>query len=145
MFCKECGYEITEGKFCIECGTPVNAVQNFTDKEKNESSYWGYLNSYEFNRWSQGISTSLIIWGVLNLFWAPIFGVLLLFFGILIYLLKSSVIMTVFGVIWLLVALYQLYVGLFLISSFIILAIINGLFSIYLLYKVNEFKTKGNV
>ena len=140
MFCKECGSEITGGKFCSECGTPVNEEQNVPKEEKNDFSNWGYLNSIDFNKWTQGIGTSLIIWGVLNLFWAPIFGVLLLFFGILIYILKSSTIVTVFGSIWLLVALYQLYIGLFLIASYTILAIINGLFSIYLLYKVNKFQ-----
>ena len=140
MYCKECGSEIIDGKFCSECGTPINTEQNVHQDEKDKVSNWGYLNSNNFNKWAQGIGTSLIIWGVLNLFWAPIFGVLLLFFGILIYILKSSTIVTVFGSIWLLVALYQLYIGLFLIASYTILAIINGLFSIYLLYKVNKFQ-----
>jgi len=142
MFCKECGSEITDEKFCSECGALVNDVQNVPKEEKNEFSNSGYLKSKDFNKWAQGIGTSLIIWGVLNLFWAPIFGVLLLFFGILIYILKSSTIVTVFGAIWLLAALYQLYIGLFLIASYTILALINGLFSIYLLYKVNKFKTE---
>jgi len=140
MYCKECGSEIIDGKFCSECGTPINTEQNVHHDEKDKVSNWGYLNSNNFNKWAQGIGTSLIIWGVLNLFWAPIFGVLLLFFGILIYLLKSSTIVTVFAAIWLLVALYQLYIGLFLIASYTILAIINGIFSIYLLYKVNKLK-----
>ena len=144
MFCKECGAEV-DGNFCQECGAPVNAVKNIPKENHNEFSNWGYLSSNDFNKWAQGIGTSLIIWGILNLFWASYFGILLLFFGILTYTLKSSTIIIIFGAIWLLVALYQLYIGLFLIEWYFFLAIINGIFSIYLLYKVNKFENNGHV
>lgn len=141
MYCKECGTEILDGKFCSECGAPVNGVLNDNKQDKNGISNFGYLSSTDFNKWSQGVGTSLIIWGVINLLFAPYFGIMLLFFGILIYLIKSSNLIILFGSLWLLVALYQLYVGLFLIASYMLFAVVNGIFSIYLLYKVNKFKT----
>ena len=40
MYCKECGSEITDGKFCPNCGTPIKPkISNKALKEsKNEES-----------------------------------------------------------------------------------------------------------
>ena len=33
MYCSECGNEIADGKFCKECGTPINEVPKKIKKE----------------------------------------------------------------------------------------------------------------
>lgn len=130
MYCKVCGTEINDGNFCHECGTSFHTNVTSNDLKSNP----------KFLQWTKTTSVELGLWGIFNLFFASYFGIMFLFFAILIYITKSYNVILIFGAVWLLSALYQLYLGLFVESNFIFYALINGVFSIYLIYKINKFQ-----
>jgi hypothetical protein len=136
MYCKECGAEIDGGKFCKECGTAVGEVKN----EVRSNNYDPLQLDPKYLKWIGSLIISLAVFGILNFIFAPLAGVILIVFAVLIYVTKSINVVTVFAIIWLLLTLYQLYLGLYFSSTYMFLALINGAFSIYILYKVNQFK-----
>ncbi len=147
LICDKCGgyYELQPSESPedfdenCECGGVLYCSDSVLSNGKKDKI------SNNFNRWIKSTVFWLIIWGVLNLFWAPIGGVVLLGFGILIYFSKNSMVVTLFGAIWLLLALSQFYLGLQVNSLYIIFAVINGFSSIYILYRINRFeKINGN-
>lgn len=141
MYCKECGTEINGGKFCKECGTAVGEVK----KDIRPNNYDPLQLNPKYLKWIGSLILSLAVFGVLNFIFAPLAGVILIIFAALIYVTKSINVISVFGVIWLLLTLYQLYLGLYFSFTYMFLALINGVFSIYILYKVNQFKKVAEI
>ena len=141
MYCKECGTEIDGGKFCQECGTAVGEVKD----EVRSNNYDPLQLDPKYLKWVGSLILSLAVFGVLNFIFAPLAGVILIIFAALIYVTKSINVISVFGIIWLLLTLYQLYLGLYFSSTYMFLALINGAFSIYILYKVNQFKKVAEI
>ncbi|MBZ2166638.1 zinc ribbon domain-containing protein [Methanobacterium spitsbergense] len=71
MYCKECGAEIENGKFCSECGTSINSTKK---KEGSEKKTTKKLKVWE--------SVALLILLPLALYW--ILGILFAVAGLII-------------------------------------------------------------
>lgn len=143
-YCKKCGKEVN-GQFCSECDAQIEIKKDDEYLSLKDNGWQqqlnGYLSSNNFDVWYKGISLSLLILGVLNLIFEPYSGIILLFIGMLIYFFKSLNLIMYLGLIWLIVALYQLYFGLSNINySYMFVAVINLLFSFHVVFKVKRFR-----
>lgn len=141
VYCDECGNEVN-GTVCNNCGAQKKPRKN-DEHVPLKGSGWqpnisGYLSSNDFNVWYKGIRISILILGIINLIFAPYFGIIYLFLGLLIYLFKSVNLIILFTTIWLITAFSQLFVGFSnLTVSYLLIAMINVIFSSYILFKVN--------
>ena len=131
VFC-ECGEEITNEKVknCPECGREVTRLNPFTGKFEP-------LKPADKDAWPKTLSKLAGAWGVINLlFLAWLTASLLIFFAILIYITRNLRIIYLFSAIWLLIAIIQLFSGVYYISTgneqagwIILLALINFIFA----------------
>lgn len=162
MKCSKCGVDnIGDAEFCQECGASLDgerktvsdkinkAIMNAAPGEgtsellgiKHEEVEDKLEKRTERDKWPNRLALYLVIWGVLNLFFAWLFGGILLFFAVLIYASKSYKAIYAFGIIYLLFALIQLLVGFYLIPEsyiLIIFSIINLAMGGYIIYKTRK-------
>ncbi len=89
-------------------------------------------------KWPKRLALYLGIWGVVNLFFTWIFGGILIFFAVLIYASKSYKAIYAFGIVYLLLALIQFFLGVYYINSSYATLISQGYFYIFV---VNLFLT----
>lgn len=130
-YCSECGAELNdEDKFCKECGAE-NPIKPEAEKKEKINPYTGYPEKEvdketEKDKWPKNLSIGLGVWGVLNIFFAWLFGAILIFFAVLIYASKSYKAIYAFGVVYLLIALVQLILGILLTGSTFVSEINQG-------------------
>jgi uncharacterized membrane protein YvbJ len=140
MYCKNCGSELHEGNFCQECGTATGDIHK---KATYTENYDPLQLDPKYLKWVGSIILSLGIFGVLNFLFAPLAGVILIIFGVLIYITKSINVIIGFAMVWLLLVLYQFYTALYFNPGYLFFVLINGTYVGYLLYKVNHFKNEA--
>lgn len=108
MQCENCGNLIQEenAKFCPECGMKIQAKTGISGKLRNFNA------GPEREAWPQRLAITLFFWGIVNLILtSPWGGGVLIFFAVLILASRSSLAIYAFGVIWLLIAFFQLMYG----------------------------------
>jgi uncharacterized membrane protein YvbJ len=108
MECKKCGSLIQDenANFCPECGTEIPRKTGISEGLRNLNA------GPEKEAWPKRIAITLFFWGIINLiFTSPFGGGILIFFAVLIFASRSSLAIYAFGVIWLLVAFFQLIYG----------------------------------
>lgn len=71
----------------------------------------------EKEKWPNRLALYLGAWGILNLFFAWIFGGILIFFAVFIYASKNYKAIYAFGIVYLLLASLQLFLGAYYINS----------------------------
>jgi hypothetical protein len=140
IYCKECGTEV-DGKFCPECGTGLDDLTNNVPDPEDYDPYTDL--NYKYLKWVNSLTVSLVFFGLLNFFFAPLAGFILLVSAVLIYITKSIITITVFALIWLIIVLYQLYAALYVNPGYLILVLVNGTYVGFLLRKVNNFKNEA--
>ena len=143
MECENCGELIHEEyEFCPECGMKIPERTGISGKLRNLTA------GPEKEAWPKSLAITLFFWGIINLiFTLPLWGGILIFFAVLIYVSRNSMVIYSFGAVWLLVALTQLIIGVIYaqytgssrINSngymLIIVSIINFFFAGYSIYK----------
>ena len=149
MECENCGELIHEEyEFCPECGMKIPERTGISGKLRNLTA------GPEKEAWPKSLAITLFFWGIINLiFTLPLWGGILIFFAVLIYASRNSMVIYAFGCIWLVFAFIQLitgvtynhYIGSSSLNSsgcmLIIISIINFFFAGYSIYKnraVNE-------
>lgn len=124
-FCDNCGFKNDwESKYCQECGW------KFTDNK---------IKGPAKDKVIRDTALGLGFWGIINLLYAPLGGVILVFFAILIYASKSIKAILAFGIVWLIVASVQLLLAIEEDSYLIIFAIINLAVAGYIIYKSRQY------
>jgi hypothetical protein len=143
MECENCGELIYEEyEFCPECGMKI--------QEKTDiSGILGRLTSGTGKEvWAKSLAIILFSWGIINLvFTSPLWGGILIFFAVLIYASRNSMVIYAFGGVWLIFAFIQLITGVTYNQNIgssslnskgymlIIVSIINFFFAGYSIYK----------
>lgn len=143
--CENCGTENSNrNSFCAECGTKIK-----TETGKQEYKFKP-LQETKTN-YSNRMAAILGVWGIVNLIFGSVLGAgVLIFFAILVFASKSLRAIYAFAIIWLLIALFQLIMGVLNLQGYyeangpllIFLAIINFAFGGWTIYDTRKFEGK---
>jgi len=99
----------------------------------------------KLNKWIKSLVIWMGIWGIFNLFIAPLGGIILIFFAGLIYYTKSFKITYIFGIFWLIISIIQAFLSLYADIPFnLIFAVVNGAIALSILYMKYKVKIDEN-
>jgi len=140
LYCQECGNEVG-GNFCSECGTIVEPIQSDLEINKNEFYKWGQSFAKKLGFLAiiivVSISSFIVSLGNFAVYLLPVFV-----FAILVSAKKSVNIIIALLTVVLILAFFQLCVGLFVKPELFYNGLISGIFTIYILYKIRKFQSR---
>lgn len=158
--CPNCGeINVEESVYCQECGNQLNAANSSVSTNKAKRKPMSIKTSSKSEvkdpkkKLINELTIALIFWGILNLFFAPIGGIILILFAIIIYASQKLMAIYALAVIWLIIAGLQALLGLWYMDSvytsdvesgtyLLFASLINMIFGGIIIYRTRKVEEK---